>query len=236
MKKKIVSAVVGTAMVCSFAGSAFANAAQGNAPVSTSVPLGGKITPTDGNYYVTLDQKTKEFLNTFTKSGVAKELSEQDGRIIMLHDDINYLKSTYGLTDEYISLLNRLVDQANQKMSKASMSGTFLEMAPRNSVSSVTPNLHVSDWKIYFNQDDIQQYLFVAAGVGVPAFIIALEGISLILGPAGPIITTILTIAGYSGMANLCYLVLQSKYNNQKGVYFGISWNGVFPNLTQGTW
>lgn len=235
MKKKIVSAIVSAALVCSFSGSALA-ATPNNAPVSTSVPLGGKITPTEGNYYVTLDQKTKEFLDTFTKSGVAKELSEQDGRIIMLHDDINYLKSTYGLTDEYISLLNRLVGQANQKMSKASMSGTFLEMAPRNSVSSVTPNLHVSDWKIYFNQDDIQQYLFVAAGIGVPAFIVALEGISLILGPAGPIITTILTIAGYSGMANLCYLVLQSKYNNQKGVYFGISWNGVFPNLTQGTW
>ncbi|KEQ26359.1 hypothetical protein [Paenibacillus tyrfis] len=48
MQKKIVSAVVGTAMVCSFAGSAFANAAPSNAPVSTSVPLGGKITPTDG--------------------------------------------------------------------------------------------------------------------------------------------------------------------------------------------
>lgn len=176
-------------------------------------------------------------LPTFTKSGVAKEFSEQDGKIIILHDNTEYLKSAYGLTDEYVSFLRRLVNNANQKnvLSKTPVSGSTLAVV-KNNVSTISPNLHVSDWKIYFNQDDIQQYLFVAAGIGVPAFIIALEGISLILGPAGPIITTILTIAGYSGMANLCYLVLQSKYNNQKGVYFGITWNGIFPNLTQGTW
>ncbi|WP_341277747.1 hypothetical protein [Paenibacillus sp. FSL H8-0537] len=230
LKKSIVMLTSATLLMWSFPLTGFSSVSN---VTKTIAPITQQTNT--GNYYATFDQKTKDFLDTYTKSGVAKEFSEKDEKIIILHDNTEYLKSAYGLTNEYVSLLRRLVSDANQKnvLSKTPVSGSTLAMA---SNSTVSPNLHISDWKIYFNQNDIQQYLFVAASIGVPAFIIALEGVSVILGPAGPILTTVLTIAGYGGMSNLCYLIIQSKYNSQSGVYFGISWNGIFPNLSQGTW
>ncbi|WP_426453831.1 hypothetical protein ACP26L_15640 [Paenibacillus sp. S-38] len=231
-KKSIITFTTATMLMSSVPLAGFA--AANNTPVNQSVTVSEEA----GSHHVTLDQKTKDFLKTFTETGVMKEISEKNGKMIILNDNTNYLKSTYGLTDEYISLLRKIVFDANQKKILANSSTLYQNKVINSgySTSAITPNLHVSDWKVYFNQSDIDLYLFTAASIGVPAFAAALNGISLILGPAGPVISTILTIAGYSGMANLCYLVIQSKYRSQNGVYFGINWNGPWPNLTQGTW
>lgn len=74
-----------------------------------------------------------------------------------------------------------------------------------------------------------------AAQIGPAALIAEIEAVSLMLGgPVSAVVAAILSAVGICSFGDLAYLVIQAAANDQ-GIYFGIDWNGVFPNPTQGT-
>ena len=200
----------------------------------------------NGNYFVTLDQETKNFLQTMTESGVLKEISSgPDGKMVLLNEDESYLKLTYGLNDEFILLLKEIVKDANNKgvlQGGQEQLNTRLTSSQSSSIYNpiqnvVSPQVFLQDSKIYFTQADIDLYLFVAAGIGPEALAAALSALAFLFGgPVGSIITFALTLIGIGTLTNLCYLIIQAKVNKRNGVYIGLNWDGIFPNYSQGTW
>jgi hypothetical protein len=224
-----------------------AMAANGEPQLSSAI---GGVQYKQGNYYVTLDEKSKLYLKTLTESGVMKELSsDSNGQTSLAHTDDSYLKATYRVNDEFlgqlkaaISTLNNSQNQQisnsknnalNQEISNSKNNGLNQQISNSNAIS---PNLYVSNSKLYFTNSDVRMYLFAAAAVGSGALAVALAGVGTLMGgPVGLFISTALVIIGLGTLTNLCYLIIQAVTLNQ-GVYIGINWNGPFPNYSQGTW
>ncbi|TQR19710.1 hypothetical protein [Psychrobacillus vulpis] len=168
--------------------------------------------------------------------------------MILLNDDVNYLMGKYNVSDEFLKLLNAIMDDANAKgLTKGLISDDFVSLPTpvEGGITDITkefpgdtvsPMAQVKDWKVYFTLDEVKMYFFVAASTGPVALAAALNSVVFLLG--GPVATTIslvLTIIGTATLVNLCYLITQAVVL-KKGVYIGITWNGAFPNYAQGTW
>lgn len=100
----------------------------------------------------------------------------------------------------------------------------------------IMTRVFVEDGKVWFDNGDIQAFLFAAASIGPEALYAALVGLGTLFG--GMIGTTITAFVGALGGASLtylCYLIIQATANGQ-GIYIGIEMNGVFPNIVAGTW
>lgn len=192
-----------------------------------------------------MNDSAKQFLKTYTQSGVLHEVSKNaQGKIILLHDK-TFLKSKYHLSDTFLKQLDKFVSDINKKESlnssistqedrEVSTASSSLSTSSDNSI--IVSDIFVSDWKVYFTESDVQTFLLVAAEVGPAAMDVALDGVAtLVGGPVGTVISVILDIVGAASMTNLCYLVIQATYLNE-GVYVGIQWNGPFPNYTEGLW
>ncbi|ANY66499.1 hypothetical protein BBD42_08535 [Paenibacillus sp. BIHB 4019] len=200
----------------------------------------------NGNYFLTLDQKTKGFLQTMTGSGVLHEISSgPDGQMILLNEDESYLKLKYDLNDEFVLLLKNIIADANNKgvlQGGQAQQNVRVSLPQGPSINNqapnvVSPQIFLQDSKIYFTQEDIDLYLFVAAGIGPEALAAALSAVAFLFGgPVGSVITLALTLIGIGTLTNLCYLIIQAKVNNKNGVYIGLNWDGFFPNYSQGTW
>lgn len=192
--------------------------------------------PTDG-YLLELDERTENFLKIYTTSGIMTEITtDNTGNMILLNSDVNYLMEKYNLDIEFIELLNAIIDDANAKgLTKGLANADRASISPPED-TIITPMVYVEDWKVYFSNDEVKMYFFAAASIGPAALAAALNSVVFMLG--GPVATTIslvLSIIGAASLLNLTYLVIQAGTQG-KGIYIGVTWNGVFPNYTQGTW
>lgn len=192
--------------------------------------------PAKGNYYITLDQKSEEYLKTLTSSGVMSEVSTDTNGIMLLKQSDEYLKSKYNLDTEFIRIFKASINDLNTRKKNHVIYQQNSNIATSSSAGNVTPFIEVKDWKLYFTQSEVAAFFSAAATAGPAALMIALDAVmTMIGGPAGTVLSVILDIVGAASITNLCYLILQSAYTG-KGVYIGIDWNGPFPNYTQGLW
>lgn len=96
--------------------------------------------------------------------------------------------------------------------------------------------MHIDGGKIYFTYDDVVAFLSSAAQIGPAAMYGALVGLGTVsLGPVGGMVVTALGVIGAPGLAEFTYQVVQATINRQ-GVYIGVEFNGIFPNIVSGTW
>lgn len=201
--------------------------------------------PNDG-LRLELDDRTENFLKEFTTSGIMEELSVDNvGNMILLNDNVNYLKNKYNISVEFLKLLNAVIDDANAKGLTKGLTSENLGSFPTPGITGITkefpgdtvsPMVEVKDWKVYFTLDEVKMYFFAAASTGPVALAAALDSVAFLLGgPVSATIAIVLSIIGAATLVNLCYLITQAVVL-KKGIYIGITWNGAFPNYTQGTW
>jgi len=102
--------------------------------------------------------------------------------------------------------------------------------------TAITPQMFVEDGIVYFDNADVDAFLFAAASLGPEAVYAALVALgSVTLGPVGTVIVTIVGLIGAPSLASFCYYVIQAATYGE-GVYIGVEMNGVFPNIISGTW
>ncbi len=191
-----------------------------------------KDMPAPGSYNITLNQQAKDYLKNLTTSGILKDISVDKNGLISLDQSDEYLKTKYNVDNSFMNTLRLSIKDLNTKK----LNPVNFVNGSKSKNSSISPNVFVSNWIVYFTQSDVQAYLISAAIAGPAAMALALDGVAtLIGGPVGTVLSLVLDIVGAASLVNLCYLVIQSTYYNE-GVFIGIQWNGAFPNYTQGVW
>lgn len=166
--------------------------------------------------------------------------TDENGNMILQNSDANYLKDKYSVSDEFLNDLTAVIADVNAKGLTRELSNDdfvtsgvadFSKGIPENTVS---PTATVENWKIYFTHGEVRMYFFAAAAAGPVAMAGALDAVAFLLGgPVGGTIAVILTVIGTATLVNICYLVLQAEVK-KKGIYIGVTWNGLFPDYTQG--
>lgn len=181
---------------------------------NNEVKLSDSFTEQDNIYLDKLTKIYSEF--SLTESGYLElNISDQE------------LKESYSFTDEEIGILRESVDFQHQNRDKYY---NYTE----NGSPTVTPYLHVSDWKVYFTYDDLVMYLSSAIQAGAPAVIATMASMGTMT--ATPGVGTIMgVLAGLYSAGTVIYEVTQALANKQ-GWYIGVDWNGNFPNPTTGFW
>ncbi|MGP8161374.1 MAG: hypothetical protein ACLQGJ_09185 [Candidatus Dormibacteria bacterium] len=103
-------------------------------------------------------------------------------------------------------------------------------------VHKASLDLSTSGTVIYFTYSNVLSFLYGAALAGPWAIAAAITAVASIMGgPVGTVIGIIVSIIGGATIANLAYLILQAV-SQGRGIYFGITWDWIFPNWTEGTW
>lgn len=230
MKKKkslvaIVFSVILTLLMSAFP--VMANATP--IPPSTLTPAAlGSFTPST---------EAIEFTNKMFSSGLISEFSFDKKGELALKDSLENIKAKYNLDDAYMQKLE-LVLKNGQKTNIVNNGATQNQNigTTKNQNNVIQPNLSVSGATVYFTNSDVTAFLFAAASVGPAAVFAALDALATITGGlVGTAIVTILGIIGFASLAQFTYYIIQAEYYGQ-GVYIGIQWNGLFPNIVQGTW
>ncbi|GEM_PF-2954214 len=249
--KKAAIALTTTAVVIACIPNGAVCAAEITRPtISTTISstiIEDNVVEKNGNYFLTLGQNTRNYLKTLTESGVLREVSMNDtGEMILLNNDNEYLKITYGISDEFITLFKEIIQDSNskgvlqgsQEQLEVSLPAQYTQSTGTQLGSNeMSTMMFLENSKIYFDQADIDMYFFAAASIGPYALSAALSSLAFLIGgPVGTIITGALTIIGIGTLTNLCYLIIQAKVNKKNGIYIGLNWDGWFPNYTQGTW
>lgn len=159
-------------------------------------------------------KKFQNILNKFT-------LSEKTSGKLLLNISKKDLITIYSFTE----------DEANSIIN--SVKFAYL---PKKINNKYQDRLHIANGKIYFNNSDVVTFLSSAAQIGPAAIYGALVGLgSVSLGPVGTAVVAGLGIIGAPGLAGFTYQVIQAVANRQ-GVYIGVEFNGIFPNVVSGTW
>lgn len=151
-------------------------------------------------------------------STIYDEFELSDNGILSLKSSLSEIQEKANFNDVEMENFRNLLD--------------FNKANPVGEKNTVMPRIHVSDWKIYFTQSDVQTFLAGAAAVGPAAIVAALSALGSTVPGVGTVIGTIL---GVVAAGDLCYLVLQAISAN-KGIYIGVEWNGIIPSYTQGLW
>ncbi|WP_206921972.1 hypothetical protein [Alicyclobacillus suci] len=171
-------------------------------------------------------QAAQDFLGKMISSGLINEFSfDQNGKLT-LNDSISDLASKYNLNSSDVANLQAIINAAQSYGSESTSS----------SKTGIQPQLSYSGGTVYFSHDDVDAYLFAAASVGPAALMAALDALATLTGgPVGAGLSLILDVLGASSLAGFTYMCVQAEYNGQ-GVYIGLTWNGVFPNISYGFW
>lgn len=156
--------------------------------------------------------KTSEVSHFMQDLSKIYDCFELKNGVLSLKTDITNLKEKYNLSNDFITKLDNMLQSKN---------------------SSMQPYFHVSDWKLYFDYDEVISTFYTAAQIGPAAIIAALTGLATAIG--GPVGATISAIIGFVSGADLMYLVIRAVAL-KKGIYIGLDWDGPFPVYTQGTW
>ena len=93
-------------------------------------------------------------------------------------------------------------------------------------------NVYIDDWKVYFDNDDLKNYLYAAAAMGPVALLAAFDSAAILIGGiAGTALARIadwLAIAGEISMGAICYKITYCTLMG-KGFYIGIDWSVPTP-------
>lgn len=90
----------------------------------------------------------------------------------------------------------------------------------------IKPQVYVKDWKIHFSAIEVQDYFLAAAQIGPAAIVLALTAL-------GSVVPGVGTVVGILGAGAIAYTVTQALAQH-RGMYIGITWNGIFPNPDMG--
>lgn len=173
-----------------------------------------------------ISSEARNFAKKMITSGLIRDFKfDKDGKLV-LKDSITNTKLKYSLSNSEVSSLIKLLAFAQQRKS--------VNISSQSKGILISPKVYVSDWKVYFSNEDINAFLFAAAQIGPEALAAALDAVATMMGgPVGTVIGTILDIVGAASLANLCYLIIQAEADGE-GIYIGIDWSTGFPNYTQG--
>lgn len=173
-----------------------------------------------------LSKEDKDFMEKLETIYSELELNSDNHLVLNISD--SELKEKYGFSDQDINQVRKTISFQRNSIDKYSSNSAS------NDKHSITPMLHVSDWKVYFTTNDIRMYLGSAIQAGAPAVVAALASLGTIT--ATPGIGTVMgvLIGLYSG-GTILYELTQALANEQNW-YIGVDWNGVFPNPTTGFW
>ncbi|MBU3158090.1 hypothetical protein LL037_25490 (plasmid) [Clostridium estertheticum] len=164
-----------------------------------------------------------KFTQKMFDSGLIKEFSVDTKGNLVLNNTYDNLKSKYNLDSSSIQILKSMI--ANGQKGKVSTSTIF-----------DTSAISVSNGNVKFTNSDVNAFLFAAAEIGPSAVFAALDAMATVTGgPVATIVVSVLAVIGLPSLKSLTYSIIQAEANNQ-GVYIGVSWNGVFPNIVSGTW
>lgn len=202
--KKLLSVFLSLVMIFTLSVPAFA--ADASAAENTQViTISDYVTP-EGQAFLDKVESIFPYFTLDENNKLAISLSEED------------LTSTYGFTSSDLVQLNDLL--------------AFQSNAVDRGSNIPQTRLHVSDWKIYFDNADVHAFLLAAAQAGPAAIMAALSALGSVYPGVG---TVVGAIVGLFGGATIIYWVFQAVALN-KGLYIGIDWNGVFPNPAIGLW
>lgn len=180
-----------------------------------------------------LSEEQKGFLKKL--QNVFGKFYFDDNGFLKLNITYEELQGNYGFCASDIEQLDNILNAVGQINSKGVNNEQFNTGSFNIGTGEIKPNIFVENWIIYFTYDDVTGLLVSAAMAGPAAMYAALNAIAYLTTGAGGIVVTVLSTLGLAGLADFCYLVIQAEVRHQ-GVYIGIVWNGVFPNIVQGTW
>lgn len=123
----------------------------------------------------------------------------------------------------------------NQNEAEGIINSVKLAYPITNADGQIKSRIHISSGKIYFTHSDVTGLLISAAQIGPVAVYGVLVGLGSTLGPVGTTLVAALGIIGAPSLASFTYNVIQAQFNKQ-GVYIGVEFNGIFPNIVQGVW
>ena len=186
-------------------------------------------------YIITLNNKTKEFLSIYVNSGIMNEIAfNKNGKVVLRHNDINYLIKRYGVSASFINKLKLSVNNLNNRHpGKYNLGNVNAEVH-----QPINPDIFVSNGKIYFTSNDVTEFLLAAATEGPAALYVELEAISTMIAglPGATIMEIILGAIDIPSLAGLCYTIIQAA-SLHEGIYIGLRWNHhIFPIIYSGTW
>lgn len=212
--------------------------------VTNSAPIVASAQENDNSSYVDLEQQGVKLDSGYEVVNLSEQLSQEDkvfmekletiysefhlneNNELVLLKSASDLKSEYGLNNQDIEKISEMISfqKENSKIKQSSESQDNM----------ISPMLHVSDWKVYFTNNDLKMYLSSAVQAGAPAVVAALAALGTTV--ATPGVGTVIGVAiGLYGASTIMYQVTQALANGQ-GWYLGVSWNGIFPNPDSGTW
>ena len=181
----------------------------------------------DGNIHLNLDDEKMNVFVELMNAGVFGEF-KLNGKTLELKSSLETIKGKYNLNNKEVEALKTIQTQA-----KAIENMDIKNIDLNKNTDS---RLHVSNWKVYFTNHDVNKFLFAAASIGPAALMAAIVSLSsMVAGPVGTVISAVLSVLGAASLSRLCYLVIQANTLG-KGVYIGVTWNGPFPNYTDGLW
>ncbi len=125
--------------------------------------------PSNNNYIITFNTQARKFATKYCNSGIIKEISvDKTGKISLLHDNNVYLEKKYGVDAAFLQTLKLSINRLNQiNFGKSKL------IDKKRSFPPINANIFVSNWKIYFTYNDVNQFLFAAATAGPVALISA---------------------------------------------------------------
>lgn len=190
------------------------------------VPISSPVLPANGLHLTSAQiAQANQTLGFLSEKGLWGEFSLVNGALT-LKDSLPFVQAKYNLSAGEVQTIQSILTYDKQRQAKTP--------APKAGV--VSPNISINGTVIYFTFSDVGSLLIRAAAMGPVALLAALNGIAWMFGgPIGGTIGLVLSIVGMATIANLAVLIVQG-YVRHQGIYFGITWNWVFPSYVQGNW
>ncbi|MCL6446128.1 MAG: hypothetical protein K6T83_22235 [Alicyclobacillus sp.] len=168
--------------------------------------------------------QAEQFVNYMITSGLIKEFTLGSNGRLTLKEPLSLIQQKYHLDSAQMSNLEYILNESQE----------YANISP--SVGRISPQLFYKNGIIYFTHSEVVATLFAAASLGPEAVVATLETLGTLTGgPIGTAIVAILSAIGAPALSQFTYYIIQAYYNDE-GVYIGISWNGIFPNIVTGTW
>lgn len=219
LKSKVVTGLIATTTLASFVVPSLASTVSASEIENPSNPL--MIQPLAQINEVSVPKLSDNYSTAF-KSLINKGMFNEfqlNSQGILIDFSIDNLNAKYNLSADEIFILQSIM-KGNQEVQKSKQQ--------RISFSSG------SKWvRVNFTYADTVSILSSAAQIGPAALYAAIVGISGVIGPAGPILTSVLGIIGAAGLVDGCYTILRAV-GNKRGVYLEAGLDGMFPYVDFG--
>jgi hypothetical protein len=190
-------------------------------------PSAAAVLPS-GDLVITPDQwaVVNEKVGFIAEKGLWGEFVIKKNGTLTTVDSLPEMQAKFDLSDEQVNAIRGILDFAAR---------TKDVKVPKES-GGISPNVFLNGTVIYVTFSEVGVFLITAAMAGPYALAAAINAMGWVLGgPVGGAIAFIMSVIGIATIAGLAYQIVQGYYYHQ-GIYFGIVWNGIFPNYTQGNW